>query len=338
MISGKILKGVSSRRRDARLLAGTLLLILAAFIADWRLPLGVAGGVLFVVPVALTLLFLQPVYTWTVAGISAVLIVLDIFLKPASGVPFYFVVINRGYAFLAVGIVVGIGYLQWRLARQNERLAALSVMEERERLSRELHDDLSQLLGSIGARASAVSELLAQKRTEDAQREMVQLRDGIGHAYLDVRQYITGLRVRPWGDRRFLEALEDFARYFAEQAQLQLSLELPEGGATLRLAPNVEIQAIRIVQEALTNTLRHANAKNLRIKASLNDTSFNITIQDDGQGFDSANIDSRNHLGLEMMRERAELVGGELTVTSTPGQGTEVTVRLPYETGKNNAD
>lgn len=338
MIVGKVLKSTSAIKQDARLFAVLLLLIFAAFIADWRLPLGTAGGVLFVVPVALTLRFRQPVYTWTVASISAFLIILDIFLKPSSGVPFYFVVINRGYAFLAVGIVVGIGHLQRRLVRQNERLAALSVMEERERLSRELHDDLSQLLGDVGARASAVSELLVQRRTDDAQREMTQLRSSIEHAYLDVRQYITGLRVRLWGDRRFLQALADFAKHFAEQAGLKLSLDIPEDSVTFKLAPNVEIQAIRIVQEALTNTIRHANAKNIWLQVSLNGNLLQMTIQDDGQGFDAASINFDSHLGLQMMRERAELVRGKLAVTSTPGRGTSVTVILPYQTGGNDAN
>lgn len=331
-------KNVSSRKRDAWLFAATMLLIVAAFIMDWRLPLGVAGGVLFIVPVALTLLFLHPVYTWTVAGVSAILIVLDIFLKPASEVPIRFVLINRGYAFLAVGIVVGIGYLQWRLVRQNERLATLSMMEERERLSRELHDDLSQLLGSIGARATAVSELLAQKRTDEAQNEMAQLRQNISEAYRDVRQYITGLRVRPWGDRRFLDALADFARSLAGQADLKLSFDMSERAENLRLAPQVEIQAIRIAQEALSNSLRHADARNLWLKADLNDTSLQIIIQDDGQGFEPASVDRRSHLGLQMMRERAEMVGGTVNVVSTPGKGTSVTVTLPRETGKKDAD
>lgn len=338
MILDKFLKSFSPRRRDAWLFIAIVSLILTAFISDLNLPLGIAAGVFFVVPVALTLLFRQPVFTWTVAGISAFLIILDIFLKPTSGVPSYFVIFNRAYAFIAVGIVVGIGYLQRRLLKQSERLAALSVMEERERLSRELHDDLSQLLGSIGARASAVSELLVQNRAGEAQHEMAQLRDDIGHAYLNVRQYIIGLRVQPLGDHRFLQTLEDFAKYLAGQAGLQLSLDVQDSAHSFRLAPNVEIQAIRIVQEAMTNTLRHSNARNLQIRVSLNANKLQITIQDDGQGFEFASVDQKSHLGLQMMRERAELVKGSLTVTSSPGQGTSVTLILPCEVIKSDGN
>ncbi|MBI2852083.1 MAG: sensor histidine kinase [Chloroflexi bacterium] len=320
-----------AKKQDTRLFALIMFLMLAAFFADIMLPLGTAGGVLFMVPVAFALWFLRPGYTWAVAGVSAVLIVLDIVLKPSSQAPFTFVIINRVYAFLAVGIIAGIGWLQQRLQKQNERLAALSVLEERERLSRELHDDLSQLLGDIGARASAVSELLAQGRSEDAGREMTNLRDGIGHAYLGVRQYITGLRLNPWGDREFLKALEDFALYFARQAGLTLKLDMPENRAQLRLAPNVEVQAIRIVQEALTNTIHHASARNVGIRANLEGGFVQITVEDDGQGFDMANVDSNSHLGLQMMRERAWLVGGRLTVSSAPGKGTLVKLALPYQ-------
>lgn len=336
MITTNVFKSASHRRRDTWLLIAIVSLLLVAFFADWKLPLGIAGGVLFVVPVALTLLFKQPVYTWIVSGVSIVLIILDIFVKPASGVPFYFVIINRSYAFVAIGIVVGIGYLQRQLVRQSERLASLSVVEERERLSRELHDDLSQLLGSLGARASAVSELLLQRRVDEAQREMKELREGVGQAYLDVRHYITGLRVHPWGDQRFFLALKDFVTHFAADAGLQLSLDIPD--ASFRFAPNVEIQAIRIVQEALNNTLRHANARNVSVRADLHDSKVRITIQDNGQGFDISSIDRNNHLGLQMMRERAELAGGSLDVVSAPGNGTSVTVELPCVIGKNDGD
>lgn len=323
-----------SKSRDVLLLVIILLLISAAFIADLRLPLGVAGGVPFVVPVALALWFFRPVFTWTVAGISSVLIVLNIFLKPPSGVPLYFVLINRSYAFLAIGIVVGIGQLQRRLVRQSERLSALSIVEERERLSRELHDDLSQLLGDVGARASAVSELLILNRTEDAKQELVQLRENASQAYASVRQYITGLRIHPWGDHRFVKAIGDFASYFAQQAGLHLTFEAPENPTAFKLAANVEIQAIRIVQEALSNTVRHASASNVLVKIVLERHFLQITIQDDGLGFDPSNIAQYGHLGMQMMRERAESVGGKLTVSSAPGRGALVTVTVPCQGGR----
>ncbi|MBI4285262.1 MAG: sensor histidine kinase [Chloroflexi bacterium] len=321
----------ANKKRDARLFGIILLLMVAAFITDLRLPLGVAGGVPFVVPVALALWFLQPTYTWVVAGLSGALIVLDIFLKPSSGVPFYFVIINRSYAFLAIGILLGIGHLQKRLLRANERLAALSVMEERERLSRELHDDLLQSLGGLGARASAVSELLAQSRTEDARRELTTLRDSVEKAYLDVRHYVTGLRMSSLSDRRFLKALEDFARVFTRQSGLGLDFRVAEGTPQFWLSPVVETQAMRIVQEALTNITRHAQARKVSVRVSLNGPFLEIGVQDDGWGFDPDRVDGQDHLGLQIMRERAELAGGRLAVLAAPGSGTQVTVTVPYQ-------
>lgn len=100
----------------------------------------------------------------------------------------------------------------------------------------------------------------------------------------------------------------------------------------------MEIQTIRVVQEALTNTLRHGNAKNVWVKVGLDDAFLRITLQDDGQGFEATAIDTHSHLGLQMMRERAELVGGRLAITSMPDRGTTVTVMLPYQTGGDDAN
>ncbi len=328
-IRSRIIEMAIPGKKRARLLSALILLVAAAvFIADIKLPLGIAGGVPYVVPVALTLWFVNPLYTLLVAAGSAVLIVLDPILKPESQVPPYFVVINRAYALLAIGMVVGISHLRRKLIEQNAALAALG---ERERLSRELHDDLSQSVAAIGALASATSELLAQGRYRDAQVGLDRLRDAAGEAFLGLRQFITGLRVRPSEDHQFLSAVQDFARHFAERSGLGLQLDVPKDTEACQVTPLAEVQAIRIAQEALTNTTRHARARNLSIRVRPNGGFINIVFQDDGQGFDPSVVNPSDHLGLQIMRERAELAGGRLEVASSPGDGTSITLALPCQ-------
>lgn len=308
-----------------------LLLISLAFIIDLQLPLGVAGGVLYVVPAGLTLWFLPASRTLQVAALCAILIVIGAVLSPPSHVPLHFVFINRAFALLAMAMIVAISRLRARLVADGKRLAALSALEERERLSRELHDDLSQSLGGIGALASAASQLLAQDRTAEAREELDQLRARTGHAFLDLRQFITGLRLRPWEDRQFFAALEDFTRQFALQAGISLNLDIQQHAGQIKLAPEAEVQSVRIIQECLNNIARHARAKMLSVTARASGNRVRIIFRDDGEGFDPALVNSPDHLGLEIMRERAEIAGGRLLVSSARGLGTSVTLELPCE-------
>ncbi|MFQ5879036.1 MAG: GAF domain-containing protein [Dehalococcoidia bacterium] len=215
-------------------------------------------------------------------------------------------------------------------AQLYERLGALSALEERERLAREMHDGLAQLLGHVAARATATSELLAQGKIEGVQEQLSRLREVAQDAYVDVRQSILGLRTRPSAKRGLLEGLGEYVQRITEQEGLPVHLETVEGADTLELAPAVEVQAIRIIQEALSNVRKHAQAQEAWVKVGGDTHWVTITIQDNGQGFDPTRMNGRGgHFGLETMRERAEAVGGRLTIETAPGKGTSVTVQLP---------
>lgn len=214
--------------------------------------------------------------------------------------------------------------------RMSERLAALSALEERERLAREMHDGLAQLLGHLTARAAALGELLSQGKVAAAGEQLVRLREVARDAYVDVRHSILGLRTRPLGPRGLLQALDEFVQRTSEQEGLPVHLETLDGVGSLELAPAVEVQAIRIIQEALSNVRKHARASAAWVRVGKDDEWITISIQDDGEGFDIGALDGKApRFGLQMMRERAEGVGGRFTIETAPGEGAEVKVMLP---------
>ncbi|MBI2953213.1 MAG: GAF domain-containing protein [Chloroflexi bacterium] len=218
-------------------------------------------------------------------------------------------------------------------AHLHERLRALSAMEERQRLAREMHDGLAQLLGTVTARATATGELLAQGNMLDAQGQLGRLRESAQKAYLEVRQSILGLRTPSPHAQGLLEALNDYVGRLNEQQEMSIEMISLEETHFHDLSPAVEVQAIRIIQEALNNVQKHSQAKRASININRDSEWLTITIQDDGQGFDiGRTYDLGSHFGLQMMRERAESVGGRLSIKTALGQGTLLTVQLPVET------
>jgi len=139
----------------------------------------------------------------------------------------------------------------------------------------------------------------------------------------ETRQALQSLRASPLEGLGLALAIEELARSAAEQAGLELQLSLPSEQITF--APPVAQALYRIAQEAIRNVVRHARARTLRVGLALG-PAVTITIADDGAGFAGAEAPQPGHYGLVGMRERAELLGGSLTVESRPQIGTTVTV------------
>ncbi|MBI4318422.1 MAG: GAF domain-containing sensor histidine kinase [Chloroflexi bacterium] len=218
-------------------------------------------------------------------------------------------------------------------ARMLEQLSALSALEERQRLAREMHDGLAQMLGSITAQATATRELLAQGKTQAAQGQLTGLQEVALKAYVDVRQSILGLRTPSIRMHGLLDALNEYIGGINKQQEIPVRLESLEGAPIQGLAPAVEVQGIRIIQEAIHNVQKHSRAQAASIKIYGDGEWLTIEIQDNGLGFDvDETYDRGSHFGLQMMRERAESVGGHLDIESSRGRGTSLLVRLPVET------
>jgi nitrate/nitrite-specific signal transduction histidine kinase len=218
-----------------------------------------------------------------------------------------------------------------RNAQLYSQLRQTAVIEERYRLSREMHDGVAQTLGYLGMQAERIESMVERGEAERLPAELKELRQVIAVAYLDLRETIDGLRLtvdRPGGFSGALQAhVEDFTR----RSGLAVDCSCVEAPADL--SPDVALHLLRITQEALANVRRHANASRVTIGLARENGALELTISDDGQGFDAANSPARGHVGLASMRERVRSLDGDLTFATSPGQGTRLTARVPLGHG-----
>lgn len=218
---------------------------------------------------------------------------------------------------------------QTRLIAQQR---ALAMLRERERLARELHDSLGQIFAFVNSQGQAIRRLLSRRDVATADALTGRLVEVAREADVDIRESILGLRVA-LSEQGLFPALASYLASYEKKYGIHAELVEPELFAAAAFAPLVEVQLLRIVQEALTNVRKHAGASCVEIALALEDGCARVAIRDDGQGFDPAEFGGRadGHVGLQVMRERAEEVGGTLSLRSAPGQGTEVVVRVPVK-------
>jgi nitrate/nitrite-specific signal transduction histidine kinase len=217
-------------------------------------------------------------------------------------------------------------------ARLHSRLEALAVVAERERIARELHDNLAQVLGYIRMRAASARRALEGGDLSAVGRVLCEVDEAVAEAYADVREAILGLRSRVGGERALPDALREYLERFRQQSGLEVEFEADPAAREVRLLPQAEVHLLRIIQEALTNVRKHARAGRVRVGLGVladGDRRLRVEVADDGCGFDPTAPPPGGHFGLAVMRERAELAGGRLEVYSAPGRGTRVLVEVP---------
>lgn len=203
------------------------------------------------------------------------------------------------------------------------RLEGLTLAEERLRLARELHDGQAQVLAFVSTKAQAVREYLNQGKVDDAKVQLDQLAQAAREVYADVREGILGLRTVVDKDRTFGDVLQRFIEQWQDQSGVRVDSRLdpiPD------LPSDVELQLLRIVQEALANVRKHAAAQRVVLELKAADGSLHISLEDDGRGFDPEHFDRGRlpRFGLATMRERAEAIGGTFTINTQPGHGTRI--------------
>jgi signal transduction histidine kinase len=213
--------------------------------------------------------------------------------------------------------------LSERVARDSLRRVVAGQELERRRLARELHDETGQALTSILLGLRSVEEA---KDDDSLSTAAATLRELVVATLQDVRRLAVELRPKALDDFGLVPALERLVETFASQTGIDVQLHSRLGEH--RLGEEVETALYRLIQEALTNIVKHAHARTVSILLVRRGEVVSAVIEDDGQGFQagSARVDA---LGLVGMRERAALVGGRLTIESSEGQGTTIAVEVP---------
>lgn len=214
-------------------------------------------------------------------------------------------------------------------AQLHTRVQQMAILEERYRLSREIHDGLAQTLGSLGWHLDYLRTLLDQGELDSLQLELERARQMVRAAYLDVREAIDGLRVQSDHPGNLPAAIEECVAEFEQRLDVAVALEMDQPPEAL--PAETALQLLRIMQEALTNIRKHARATQvwIRLQHLAEEDCLSLTIADNGVGFDPALPRGRGHLGMSTMRERAQSQQGDLTIVTGPDQGTRLTVTLP---------
>jgi signal transduction histidine kinase len=213
--------------------------------------------------------------------------------------------------------------LSRRVARDSLRRVVAGQEVERRRLARELHDETGQALTSILLGLRAVDE--ADKK-EGVTGAVAALRELVVATLQDVRRLAVQLRPKALDDFGLVPALERLVQTFSESSGIRVELEARLGDE--RVPNDVETTVYRIVQEALTNVVKHAEATSVSILLVRRDASITVVVEDNGRGFDTHAVSS-DSLGLDGMRERVELHEGRLTVETAPGSGTTIRIEVP---------
>lgn len=236
-------------------------------------------------------------------------------------------------------VVVGfsINYLISRIRNQQQSLEAanislthyastleqLATSRERNRLSRELHDTLAHTLSGLAVQLETVKayfDINPKTSQIGLEKALASVHSGLE----ETRRALKALRASPLDEWGLAKATADMAEDLTSHARLALNLSIPNKMPVL--SPDVEQCIYRIAQEAITNAINHACAKQLEVRLEFLEGTVVLNVIDDGVGFDTANVGGGNHFGLSVMQERAQINGGKLNITSQPGAGT--TIRL----------
>ncbi len=218
-------------------------------------------------------------------------------------------------------------------AHLTERSRELTVVEERNRLARDLHDAVNQTLFSVTLTADAAA-LLVDSEPERAKEQLHTVRELARGAMDELRSLIFELRPADVASDGLAETLRKHVDILRRVYEVEIELDLDGAWSLSALAePGVvlEREIFRIVQEAIANALKHSGAGHVSVRLATADQRVLVAVADDGSGFDPTGPQAQRHLGLVSMRERAEAIGGELRIKSSPGVGT--TIALEVEVG-----
>ena len=246
-------------------------------------------------------------------------------------------VVRSGRPFTAserhlLGALADMAAIAVRTARLHEAEEQWTIHAERDRIARELHDSLAQVLGAIHLQLRSLETRAKDEASHTMAGELSLLADTADEAYKDVREAILGLRETVREDDGLEGSLRDYLRKYSRQTGIAATLTC-DGDTRRALTPRQEVQLLRVVQEALTNTRKHSQAHRATVRIACAADATSLIVEDDGVGFDPASVagSMEGGFGMASMRERVEQIGGTIDVHTAPNEGTRITVRLEAE-------
>ena len=244
-----------------------------------------------------------------------------IYLKPYFYQTYWF------YTLCLLALIM-LAWLLFRLRVRGMQAQFGAVLAERTRIAREIHDNLAQEMTGI----SVQLEVVARKMPPEAETAMTYLdraRQQVRHGIAEARRYVWELRSPTLENNDLPAALAETARRFTHETAIQVQVEV--NGTFRPLAHAVEDNLLRIGQEAINNAVKHAHAQRILVNLVFDTRRVQLIVRDDGRGFDNqaARNEKAGHFGLIGMRERAEQIGGTLSIQSINGSGTEVVADVP---------
>lgn len=227
---------------------------------------------------------------------------------------------------------------QLEAASKNKFLSAAIIHaqeEERLRVSREIHDGPAQDVANLLMEAS-ICERLVDIDPDEAKESIQELRTNLRSCLSNIRQIIFDMRPMALDDLGLVAAVDQFVKSLSDRGILHASMSVE--GTEIQLAPHIKTALFRIVQEAVGNIVHHAKVKKASLRMLYTEAAISILIEDKGEGFDveaamsAKTVDAAEaHFGILGMKERAMIVGAQLSITSKKGEGTRVHVRFPLK-------
>lgn len=197
---------------------------------------------------------------------------------------------------------------------------------ERQRLARQMHDGPAQALSNFILQTEIAMRLFDLDQ-EKARDELNNLKLSATKTFQKVRDFIFDLRPMMLDDLGLMPTLKRYIEAYADQPSMDVRLGVT--GTERRLEPYQEVMVFRAIQELLNNAIRHSQASQVKVQVDMSDTNVRISVDDNGKGFDVDMLDEKSNLGLKVIRDRVEMLGGFMEVDSVSGQGTRVTFQLP---------